>query len=69
MCVADVWDALTAQDRPYKPPIPADRSCEILRSGAKYGEFEKDVVELFINHRLWEKKPGEITEFPDEEDK
>jgi hypothetical protein len=26
-------------------------------------------VELFINHRLWEKKPGEITEFPDEEDK
>ncbi|MDP7654145.1 MAG: HD domain-containing phosphohydrolase [Candidatus Marinimicrobia bacterium] len=68
MCIADVWDALTAQDRPYKPPIPEDRSCEILRSGAKYGEFDKDVVELFVNHRLWEKKPGEITEFEDEEE-
>lgn len=68
MCIADVWDALTAQDRPYKPPIPADKSCEILRSGAKYGEFDPDVVELFVSHQLWEKKPGEVTEFPDEEE-
>ncbi len=67
MCVADVWDALTAQDRPYKPPIPVDKSCDILRSGAKFNEFDPDVVELFVGHRLWEKKPGEITEFPDEE--
>lgn len=67
MCIADVWDALTAQDRPYKPPIPPDKSCEILRSGAKFGEFDKDVVELFIIHQLWEKKPGEITEFEEEE--
>ena len=60
MCVADVWDALTAQDRPYKPPIPADKSCDILRSGAEHLEFDPDVVDLFITHRLWEKKPGEM---------
>ena len=27
---------------------------------------DKDLVELFISHRLWEKKPGETAEFPDE---
>ena len=67
MCVADVWDALTAQDRPYKPPTSVEKSCEILRSGAKFNEFDPDVVELFVGHQLWEKKPGEITEFPDAE--
>ena len=46
MCIADVWDALTAQDRPYKPPTPEDKACMILENGAKEGEFDKDVVEF-----------------------
>lgn len=66
MCIADVWDALTAQDRPYKPPVPPDRSAQILQAGAEHNEFDKDLVDLFISHRLWEKKPGETAEFPDE---
>ena len=68
MCIADVWDALTAQDRPYKPPTPPDKSCQILQAGAEHNEFDKDAVDLFIAHRLWEKKAGEISEFPDEDD-
>jgi len=68
MCIADVWDALTAQDRPYKPPIPPEKSSQILRAGAEHDEFDKDLVELFIAHRLWERKPGEVAEFPDEEE-
>ena len=67
MCVADVWDALTAQDRPYKPPTPPEKAIEILKSAAEYEEFDKDVVELFVSHRLWEKKAGEITEFSDDD--
>ena len=56
MCIADVWDAVTAQDRPYKPPTPIDKAIEILQSGAKFGEFDKDVVDLFVQHRVWERK-------------
>ncbi len=56
MCIADVWDAVTAQDRPYKPPTPVDKACEILQSGAKFGEFDKDVVDLFVKERLWERQ-------------
>lgn len=63
MCIADVWDALTAQDRPYKPPIPPEKSAEILRSGAEHDEFDKELVELFVTHRLWERKPGDSAEF------
>ncbi|UCD37689.1 MAG: GAF domain-containing protein [Fidelibacterota bacterium] len=68
MCIADVWDALTAQDRPYKPAIPPEKSCQILQAGAEHDEFDKDLVDLFVHHRLWEKKPGEITEFPEDTD-
>ena len=56
MCVSDVWDALTAQDRPYKPPIPVDKSCDILRGGAEHMEFDPDVVAIFIANRIWERK-------------
>ncbi len=69
MCVADVWDALRAQDRPYKPPTPLEKACDILRSGAKFGEFDPDVVELFISHELWEKKPGEAADQKTDENK
>jgi len=68
MCIADVWDALTAQDRPYKPAIPAEKSCQILKGGAEHDEFDKELVELFISYRLWEKKTDETIEFPDEDD-
>lgn len=68
MCIADVWDALTAQDRPYKPAIPPEKSSQILQAGAEHDEFDKDLVDLFISHRLWEKKPGETADFPDEDD-
>ncbi|MQY64103.1 MAG: GAF domain-containing protein [Calditrichaeota bacterium] len=68
MCIADVWDALTAQDRPYKPAIPPEKSSQILQAGAEHDEFDKDLVDLFISHRLWEKKPDEVADFPDEDD-
>ncbi len=68
MCIADVWDALTAQDRPYKPAIPPDKSCQILKGGAEHDEFDKDLVDLYISHRQWEQKHDEVAEFPDEDD-
>ncbi|MBA7582906.1 hypothetical protein ES708_24844 [subsurface metagenome] len=68
MCIADVWDALTAQDRPYKPAIPPEKSCQIMQSGAEHNEFDPDIVNLFISHRLWEMKPDEMVEFADEDE-
>ena len=33
-----------------------DKAIEILQNGAKFGEFDKDVVDLFVEHRVWERK-------------
>mgnify|MGYP001810072957 CR=1 FL=1 len=59
MAVADVYDALTAQDRPYKPAIPHDKSCAILRDMAAHGKLHPALVELFITKELYRLRDGD----------
>ena len=44
LAVVDAFDALTAQDRPYKKAIPVDRSLEILTAEAAQGHWDPEVV-------------------------
>ncbi len=53
MTVADVFDALTASDRPYKKAMPADRALQILELEARNGRLDSDVVELFIERQIY----------------
>ena len=53
MAVADTYDALTAQDRPYKPAIPHEKSAAILRSMAQEDKLDGDLVELFLVRGLY----------------
>ncbi|MBX3473638.1 MAG: GAF domain-containing protein [Planctomycetes bacterium] len=55
MAVADVFDSLTASDRPYKPAIPLERAIQILQAMAKDGDLDPEVVDLFVNTKIWEK--------------
>jgi HD-GYP domain-containing protein (c-di-GMP phosphodiesterase class II) len=55
MAVADVFDSLTASDRPYKPAIPLERAIQILQAMAKDGDLDPDVVNLLIDAKIWEK--------------
>lgn len=48
MAIADVYDALTATDRPYKPAIPHTRAIEILRKEAETGKIDRDLFSVFI---------------------
>lgn len=45
LTVVDIYDALTATDRPYKDPIPKDRALEILKSMAEQGKVDLRLVE------------------------
>jgi HD-GYP domain-containing protein (c-di-GMP phosphodiesterase class II) len=47
MTVCDIFDALTASDRPYKKAVPLDKALAILRMEADEGALDSDVVELF----------------------
>jgi len=53
LAVADIYDALTAKDRPYKPPLPLDVTLRIIREEAENGRLDKDLVELFISEEVY----------------
>lgn len=44
LAIADIYDALTATDRPYKPPMPKAKACAILHSMASEGKLEERLV-------------------------
>jgi HD-GYP domain-containing protein (c-di-GMP phosphodiesterase class II) len=52
--VADIFDALTARDRPYKKAVPIDYSLAILENEARQGKLDADLVQLWIESRAWE---------------
>ncbi|MBI5515390.1 MAG: GAF domain-containing protein [Deltaproteobacteria bacterium] len=54
MAIADVFDALTASDRPYKGAVPLERSLAILESEAHAGNLDSTLVELFVQARVWQ---------------
>ena len=61
MSVCDIFDALTAWDRPYKKAVPLERALSILEAEAKAGKIESELVEMFRERKLYEpvlrKKP------------
>jgi HD-GYP domain-containing protein (c-di-GMP phosphodiesterase class II) len=54
MAVTDIAEALTAKDRPYKKAMPLDQVYQILRSMADKEELDSDLVEFFINEKVYE---------------
>jgi HD-GYP domain-containing protein (c-di-GMP phosphodiesterase class II) len=55
MTVCDIFDALTASDRPYKKAMPVEKAIQILRWEAKDGMLDKDIVELFAESEVYQK--------------
>ncbi len=47
MAVADIYDALTAADRPYKSSLPLEKALKILRQEAAEGRLNTELVQLF----------------------
>ncbi|MEM7414034.1 MAG: HD domain-containing phosphohydrolase [Gemmatimonadota bacterium] len=55
MTVCDIFDALTASDRPYKKAMPVEKALQILRWEADDGMLDKDIVELFAESQVFRK--------------
>ncbi|GDX81067.1 HD family phosphohydrolase [Deltaproteobacteria bacterium] len=53
MTIADIFDALTAGDRPYKGAMSPEKAVQILRTEAAGGKVMHDAVELLAGRRLW----------------
>ena len=55
MTVSDIFDALTASDRPYKRALPATRALDILNMEAKDGMLDQAVVDLLLASEVYHK--------------
>ncbi len=54
MTIADIYDALTATDRPYKRAVSAERALDILGMEAKEGMLDRDLLRVFIEARVFD---------------
>ena len=55
MAVSDVFDALSAADRPYKAAVSVERSLEILEQEASVNLLDQEVLRIFIEARIYER--------------
>jgi HD-GYP domain-containing protein (c-di-GMP phosphodiesterase class II) len=58
MTISDIYDALTAMDRPYKKAATPERAIEILHSEARSGKLDLDLLRVFIESEVFRSVDG-----------
>ena len=53
--IADIFDALTAADRPYKPAVPPEKALEILQVEANAGRLDSELVRIMMDSQVYRK--------------
>jgi HD-GYP domain-containing protein (c-di-GMP phosphodiesterase class II) len=54
MTISDIFDALTASDRPYKRAVPVPKALDILGYEVKAGKLDPELLQLFIDAKVYE---------------
>ena len=62
MTIADIYDALTDKDRPYKKAIPVERALDILKMEVKDNHVDNDLLNVFINGKIYEILTPKVTD-------
>jgi len=55
MTIADIFDALTASDRPYKKAVPLEKALDILGFEVKDGKCDKELLRIFVESKVWQR--------------
>jgi HD-GYP domain-containing protein (c-di-GMP phosphodiesterase class II) len=53
LAIVDIFEALTAKDRPYKPAIPIDKAIAIVQEEVDRGALNAKIWKLFIDRKLY----------------
>jgi len=53
MTICDIYDALVAQDRPYKKAVPTPIALEILHAEAGEGKLDQDLLDVFVGKEIY----------------
>lgn len=54
--IADIFDALTATDRPYKPAVPVERALEMLQANAAAGQLDPELVKVLTESESYRRR-------------
>jgi len=54
MSISDIFDALTASDRPYKRAVPVEKALDILGFEVKDNHVDGELVRIFTEAKVWE---------------
>jgi HD-GYP domain-containing protein (c-di-GMP phosphodiesterase class II) len=55
MGIADIFEALTANDRPYKKAMPLEQALGIMDNFVKNGHIDPDLYDVFVQKRVYER--------------
>ena len=58
MTICDIFDALSASDRPYKKAVAADRALNILEMSVKDQELDPELYKLFLEAKIFHLASG-----------
>jgi HD-GYP domain-containing protein (c-di-GMP phosphodiesterase class II) len=53
MTICDIFDALSASDRPYKRAVPTDRALDILKLCVRDEEIDPELFRLFLDAQIY----------------
>lgn len=53
MTICDIFDALSATDRPYKRAVPTDRALDILKLCVRDEEVDAELFRLFVESQVY----------------
>jgi HD-GYP domain-containing protein (c-di-GMP phosphodiesterase class II) len=58
LTISDIYDALTARDRPYKQAVPAERALDLIAEECRAGHLDAGLFEVFVDSKGWEPRPN-----------
>lgn len=67
LAILDIFEALTAQDRPYRRPMSINSALDILQKEVDLNHLDKDIYEIFIREKLYNLYKDEIENIKAEE--
>jgi HD-GYP domain-containing protein (c-di-GMP phosphodiesterase class II) len=52
MAISDIYDALTASDRPYKKAVPHELALDILKKESDGGQLDIELFKIFVEAEI-----------------
>ena len=54
LTICDIYDALTAGDRPYKKALPVEQALDLIAGECRAGRIDAKLFDVFVRARVWQ---------------